>query len=174
MAPSNHTSIPITTREEWEGHAAAEQAKGGRKDDSGKLRYDLIPVGPLRKVAEVYTTGAKKYDDRNWEKGIDWGRIYGALQRHANAWWGGEVHDRENGQHHLASVVWCALALMEYEMTHLEDDPRPDKYEPKTGRVFPWPAANGIVPIPAPHPNPPYRPDDTVLYSVPPEDVSQS
>jgi hypothetical protein len=36
----------------------------GRKYDGDKLRYDLIPVGPLAEVAKVYTIGAKKYADR--------------------------------------------------------------------------------------------------------------
>ncbi len=101
----------------------------GRKDDSDKLRYDLIPVGPMAEVARVYTIGAKKYTDRNWELGLKWGRVYSALQRHANAWWRGERNDPIDGQHHLASVAWCALALMEYESTHPELD---DRKEPRT------------------------------------------
>src|SRR5579864_397456 len=35
----------------------------GRKDDTGKLRYDLIPVGPLSEVAKVYSIGSVKYGD---------------------------------------------------------------------------------------------------------------
>ena len=96
----------------------------GVKNDTGKLRYDLIPVEPLRELARVYTIGATKYDDRNWELGLQWGRVYAAMQRHANAWWGGEQRDPVDGQHHLASVAWCALALMEYERTHPELDDR--------------------------------------------------
>jgi len=99
--------------------------KGGVKYDQNKLRYDLIPVGPLAKLAEVYTIGARKYTDRNWQKGILFSRLYAALQRHANAYWGGEQNDTEDGQHHLASVVWCAFAIMEFENTHLELDDRP-------------------------------------------------
>ena len=95
-----------------------------RKDDKEKLRYDLIPIQPLQEVARVFTIGARKYDDRNWEKGLSWGRLYAALQRHANSWWSGERHDQVDGQHHLASVAWCALALMEYERTHPELDDR--------------------------------------------------
>jgi hypothetical protein len=97
----------------------------GLKDDSSKLRMDLIPVYPLRKLAEVYTIGAKKYADRNWEKGIEYSRLYGAMLRHLTAWWGGEQNDPEDGQHHLASVVFGAFALMEYERTHGELDNRP-------------------------------------------------
>lgn len=96
----------------------------GRKDDADKLRFDLIPPRPLELVAEVYTIGAKKYADRNWEKGLKWGRVFAAMMRHAWKWWRGEQRDPD-GQHHLASVVWCALALMEYELTHPELDDRP-------------------------------------------------
>ncbi len=96
----------------------------GRKDDEGKLRWDLIPRS-LRHVAWVYTMGAKKYADRNWEKGIRWGRIFRAMIGHGWDWWWGERYDPVDGQHHLASVAWCALALMEYEETHPELDDRP-------------------------------------------------
>ena len=95
-----------------------------RKDDDGKLRYDLIPVYPLEEVARVYTLGAKKYADHNWRKGIAWSRIYGAMQRHANAYWQGESNDPEDGQKHLASVVWTAFTLMEYEKFKLGEDDR--------------------------------------------------
>jgi len=97
----------------------------GRKDDANKLRYDLIPTGPLEKLVVVYTIGAQKYNDRNWEKGIAWGRIFAAMMRHAWAWWTGKAYDSVDGQHHLASVAWCAFALMEYETTHPELDDRP-------------------------------------------------
>jgi|TARA_R110000744_G_scaffold155563_2_gene270904 hypothetical protein len=98
----------------------------GTKFDKGedKLRYDLIPVYPLAELARVYTIGAKKYDDRNWEKGLHWGRVFRALCSHAWKWWGGEKYDSEDGQHHLASVAWCALALIEYERTSKGTDDR--------------------------------------------------
>lgn len=96
----------------------------GHKNDADKLRYDLLPPGPLSQLAEVYTKGAAKYEDRNWEKGLAWGRVFAAMMRHAWAFWRGESHDPEDGQHHLASVAWCAFALMEYEKTHPELDDR--------------------------------------------------
>jgi len=102
----------------------------GRKDDTGKLRYDLIPPYALQRLAEVYTIGAGKYEDRNWEKGIPWGRIFAAMMRHAWAWWNGEQNDQVDGQHHLASVAWTAFALMEYEITHPELDDRPGALRP--------------------------------------------
>jgi hypothetical protein len=100
-------------------------ATQGRKDDAGRLRFDLIPAYQLQELARVYTIGAAKYADRNWEKGIAYGRVYAAMLRHAIAWWRGERDDPDDGQHHLAAVAWCALALIELERTHTELDDRP-------------------------------------------------
>jgi hypothetical protein len=98
----------------------------GRKDDSEKLaRFDLIPPRPLWMLAELYGLGAKKYSDRNWENGIAYCRIFAAMMRHAWAWFRGEKYATDDGQHHLTSVVWCAMALIEYEETHPEMDDRP-------------------------------------------------
>ena len=93
----------------------------GRKDDTGKLRYDLIPPEPLAGLAQVYTIGAKKYADRNWEKGLAYGRVYAALMRHLETWRMGEDWDLD-GQHHLDSVAWCAFALRTYEARRLGAD----------------------------------------------------
>lgn len=101
-----------------------------KKHDMGKLRFDLIPTYPLTELARVYTIGSNKYDDNNWRKGVKWGRVYAALQRHANAFWNGERCDTEDGQEHLASVAWCAFALMEFERTHPGLDDRV-KVKPK-------------------------------------------
>lgn len=110
------------------------QTDKGKKFDENKARFDLIPPQPLDEVARVFTIGANKYGDRNWELGISWGRIFAAMCRHAWAFWRGEVYDPVDGQHHLASVAWCALVLMEYEVTHPELDSRPkadsSKYHP--------------------------------------------
>ena len=78
-------------------------------------RFDLLPPEALREVARLYGTGASKYSDRNWEKGYNWGLSFAALQRHAWLFWGGESIDPETQRHHLASVVFHALALMEFE-----------------------------------------------------------
>jgi hypothetical protein len=99
----------------------------GVKDDSQKIRLDLIPVVPLFLLGDVYTRGAKKYADHNWRKGIKWSRIFAALLRHAWKWFNGEKCDPEDGQHHLASVAWCAFTLMEYELSHPEMDDRPEQ-----------------------------------------------
>lgn len=97
----------------------------GIKHDSGKLRYDLIPLVPLDELARAYTVGAAKYGDRNYLGGMRWGRVFRALLSHAWAWWRGEIYDKDDGQHHLASVAWCAFTLIEYETARIGDDDRP-------------------------------------------------
>lgn len=96
----------------------------GRKDDEGKLRFDLIPPRALILLAKVYTTGAEKYDDRNWEKGMSWSRIYGAIQRHLWKFWNGEKMDEETGVPHLINAAWGCFTLTEYMFTHTELDDR--------------------------------------------------
>lgn len=103
--------------------------QAGHKRDGGKVRYDLLPPGPLHELARVFTIGAEKYGARDWEKGLAFGRVFAALMRHAWAWWRGGRHDQEDGQHHLASVAWCALVLMQLEDSHPDQDDRPGDAE---------------------------------------------
>jgi hypothetical protein len=84
----------------------------GRKDDGEKARWDLLPFDALNDVAEVLKYGAKKYAARNWEKGMAWGRLLGAMLRHASAWARGIDVDPESGHHHLAHAACCALMLL--------------------------------------------------------------
>jgi len=91
-------------------------AMEGRKDDQGKARFDLLPPDALFEVVRVYTYGASKYNDRNWEKGIKWGRVFAAICRHCFAWWRGEREDQESGIHHLAHAAWGCLAVLAYEL----------------------------------------------------------
>lgn len=107
--------------------------EAGAKFDGEKIRWDLVPDDAMEEVAKVYTLGARKYASRNWEKGIEYTRIVGALRRHLNAWVRGEQFDPENGQPHLASVVWNGLALLAYELRGMnggkyDDRPRVQFY----------------------------------------------
>lgn len=97
----------------------------GRKDDSEKLRMDLIPVSAIVGLSAILTHGAKKYTDRNWELGLAWHRPWGALLRHLFAWWGGEDRDKESGMSHLWHALCELVFLVEYEQTHPELDDRP-------------------------------------------------
>ena len=92
----------------------------GRKDDGGKLRFDLIPAEPLEQLAQVYTFGASKYADHNWRKGISFSRIFAAIMRHSWAFWRGEDNDKESGLPHLVHAAWGCFSLLEF-MKHRKD-----------------------------------------------------
>lgn len=80
----------------------------GMKDSNGKLRYEYIPLGPLRELAKVYTYGATKYAPRNWQKGVPDDDAHGALLRHVLAGMDGVEEDEESGCLHYAhAAFWC-------------------------------------------------------------------
>lgn len=101
---------------------AAKRALTGKKFDDGKARFDLVPPIPIEELAKLYSIGASKYGERNWESGMQWGRIFAAMLRHAFAWARGERIDPVDGQAHLISVVWNAITLYEYERRKLGKD----------------------------------------------------
>lgn len=115
-----------TYREQTELCPRAELiATSGHKDDRDKIRMELIPPELMTSVGDILTSGAKKYDDRNWEKGMKWSRVYGALLRHLNAWWGGETKDPETGRSHLWHAACCITFLLTYEIRKIGEDDRP-------------------------------------------------
>ncbi len=90
-------------------------SKEGVKFDKDKLRFDLTPPEVEEALATILTFGANKYGDRNWEKGMDWGRLYAAMKRHLNAWRKGEKLDPESGCPHLWHAFTCLSFLVTYE-----------------------------------------------------------
>ncbi len=98
--------------------------KTGGEKGAKPERYDLIPWGPMAEVARLYGKGAEKYTDHNYRRGYDWSLSFAAMMRHATQFWNGEDYDEESGCHHLASVVFHAMALIEFGKTHPELDDR--------------------------------------------------
>ena len=74
-------------------------------------RFSLIPPGFVWALAEHYGQGAKKYADRNWEKGYKWSLSVDASQRHLHQWLQGEDNDQETGSSHLFAATWHLRAL---------------------------------------------------------------
>jgi hypothetical protein len=88
----------------------------GVKDDSSKVRLDLIPPEALFAAGEVFTIGAKKYGDRNWEKGIDQNRLYASVLRHLYAWQMGEKINTSDGDcTHLAHALTNLMMMVTQE-----------------------------------------------------------
>lgn len=88
---------------------------GARKETEGKLRYDLIPPEVEKAYAEVLSFGAKKYADRNWEKGIPTDACIAALRRHLAAFQLGEAVNEESGYHHLKHCLFWVAAMITFE-----------------------------------------------------------
>lgn len=88
----------------------------GRKDDAGKLPYDLLPWGAVSQVVAVLQYGAKKYAPDNWRQVKDWRRRYfSAACRHLISWVTGEKLDPETGLHHLAHAACCVLFMLDLD-----------------------------------------------------------
>lgn len=107
----------------------------GYKKDEGKIRLELMPPEFIFAVGTILNFGAKKYPYRNWEHGMDWGRVFGAAMRHLWAWWGGSQPtktnfafgdlDTETGYSHLWHASCCMAFLVTYEERNIGRDDRP-------------------------------------------------
>lgn len=82
----------------------------GKKNDTGKRRYSLLPSEALATVVDVLGYGAKKYGDYNWRGVTPHERYYDAAVRHLEAWREGEWLD-ESGLPHLAHAA-CSILLL--------------------------------------------------------------
>lgn len=84
---------------------------GAKRDTQDeKPRYDLIPIIPLRRLADLYMRGAKKYGEHNYQKGIPFSRIYSSALRHLH-----EFAEGLTEEDHLAAVVWNCFSIMFYQ-----------------------------------------------------------
>ncbi len=95
------------------------------KNDEEKLRLDLIPDTTYEGLGRVLTFGAKKYSDRNWEKGLKWSRVIGAIERHLNAIKRREDIDPESGLLHSEHLLANVSFLNHFFTTYPEGDDRP-------------------------------------------------
>src|SRR3972149_6287886 len=102
----------------------ADNFETGRKEDSGKLRMDLITPEALEALAKVLGYGANKYGDWNWSKGIVYSRVIAAVLRHINSWRKLEDTDPETGLNHLSHAFCGLMFLITYiarNMTYFDD-----------------------------------------------------
>lgn len=88
----------------------------GVKNDDDRPRYDLVPADAQLEVAKVMAFGAKKYGERNWERGMPWHKPFRAALSHLYAFWRGEEKDSESGLSHLAHAACSVLFLLAYAL----------------------------------------------------------
>lgn len=121
----------MTTYITLDSGARVEFESGMRRDtDANKPRYDLIPVGPLRRLADLYARGAQKYGDSNWmlaDSPEELQRFKASFLRHAF-----QALNRETDEDHWAAVLWNAIAVMWLEAKLAE---RPSLTERQLRRV---------------------------------------
>ena len=97
---------------------------GGSKDSTGKAPWGLLPPEPIDALLQVLEAGARKYGERNWEKGISWIEIWQALMRHLWAWRKGEDLDPESGLPHLHHALANLAFLVAYRARKIGADDR--------------------------------------------------
>lgn len=83
-----------------------------REPAEGKGRFDLITPFGLARLARWYELGAKKYKDRNWEKGMPFSRYIDSAFRHLVKFMMG-MDDED----HLIAAVWNLLCIAHHQET---------------------------------------------------------
>ena len=100
-----------------------EDFKSGAVRDSreGKGRYDLVTPFGLKRLAIIMEKGAIKYEDRNWEKGMEFSRLLDSAERHLEQFKMG-LTDED----HLAQAAFNVFAIIHFQelgRTDLDDLP---------------------------------------------------
>lgn len=84
---------------------------GAQRDiREGKGRFDLIPPHFLRRLADVYEKGAKKYTDNNWRKGMKLHLYIDSAYRHLNDW-----REGATDEDHVVQAIWNLISVLETE-----------------------------------------------------------
>lgn len=98
---------------------------GAIRDMGGnKGRCDLLPACAILRLSQHYENGAKKYSDRNWEKGIPISCMIDSGLRHLL-----KYLDGQDDEDHLAAAAWNILGAMFYEEKHPEMQDIPTRLE---------------------------------------------
>jgi len=98
----------MTMHDSGKRQAFATGAERDTADD--KPRPDLFSPFALERVGDWLALGAKKYSERNWEKGMPFSRVTASLVRHVVRWQQGDW-----SEDHLAAICFNAQALMHYQ-----------------------------------------------------------
>ena len=110
---SNYTTKDSGKREQF--------SSGFKRDiNTGKLRFDLIPIELLKRLAGLYTRGAEKYGDNNWR--IAEGEK--ELNRFKECAWRHFIQFQEgvdDGEDHAIAAIWNIIAY-EWLTKHKKED----------------------------------------------------
>lgn len=88
------------------------------KSDKKELNYHQISPEAIRRLASIFSEGAKKYGKDNYKKGFndpDWvNERYDHAMDHLLKWKSGD-----RSADHLAKVMWFAAVMIEFETEEL-------------------------------------------------------
>lgn len=103
---------PLPEFDNVKDSGSREEFSTGSKRDSreGKGRYDLLSPLALARLAKHFENGAKKYGDRNWERGQPQSRYLDSALRHLFRYLEG-LRDED----HLSAAAWNVLAMIHQE-----------------------------------------------------------
>ena len=117
-----HKELNVINVKEWvndmikDSGSKREFESGAVRDYSeGKGRCDLLPACALLRLAKHYEAGAKKYGDRNWEKGQPTSVLMDSALRHLF-----KYLDGWKDEDHLSAATWNILGAMWMEEKHPE------------------------------------------------------
>lgn len=97
----------------------------GRKDDTDKPKWNLLPFAQVKHVVDVLTHGEKKYAAENWKQVKNpQDRYFAAAMRHITAWRAGEQKDPDTGRSPLAHACCDLLFLMWFDDTEVTKEKR--------------------------------------------------
>lgn len=109
-----YTGDEITLTDTDQMHDSGERQEfttGAVRDAAGdKPRPDLFSPFALERVGQWLGLGAKKYAERNWEKGMPISRVIASLMRHLLAYMMGR-----KDEDHMAAVATNAMFILHYE-----------------------------------------------------------
>lgn len=91
-----------------------------RDMQNGKGRMDLLPACAIIRLSKHFEEGAKKYSDRNWEKGIPIHSFIDSALRHLM-----KYLDGQTDEDHLCAAAWNCICAMwtEEKKPELQDIP---------------------------------------------------
>lgn len=99
-----------------------EFSTGAKRDtDVGKGRFDLLPCHALTRLAQLFESGALKYGESNWRKGMPLNRYLDSAMRHMV-----KFMDGQRDEDHAIAVVWNMMCLIETEHM-IENKELPDE-----------------------------------------------
>lgn len=79
--------------------------------NTGKRKWALVDFKSLEPMVEVLESGALKYEEFNWTKGMPVTQVSESLLRHIFAFLEGEDLDVESGKSHLGHIMSNAMFL---------------------------------------------------------------